>query len=57
MVLRYFTRDDLELVLALDADPAVKRYIDGGAPVDRDDVAETLDWWLGYRDRTPGYGF
>jgi RimJ/RimL family protein N-acetyltransferase len=57
MTLRYFTLDDLELVIALDADPGVKRYIDGGAPVDRDEVAETLDWWLGYPERTPGYGF
>lgn len=49
--------DDLALLVALDRDPGVKRYIDDGAPVDAADVQEKLDWWLGYRERTPGYGF
>jgi RimJ/RimL family protein N-acetyltransferase len=57
LVLRRFTLDDLELLVALDSDPEVKRYIDGGAPVDRHDLADTLAWWLGYYERYPGYGF
>jgi RimJ/RimL family protein N-acetyltransferase len=57
LLLRSFTPDDLELVVALDADPGVKRYIDDDAPVDRDDVADTLAWWCGYPERSPGYGF
>jgi len=57
LVLRRFTRDDLELVVALDGDPEVKRYIDNGADVDRDELAEMLDWWLGYYDRGEAYGF
>ena len=57
LLLRSFTPGDLELVVALDADPGVKRYIDDDAPVDRDDVADTLDWWCGYPERSPGYGF
>lgn len=57
MVLRQFTVDDLDLLVALDSEPGVKRYIDNDAPVDRDELAETLDWWLGYEDRAPGYGF
>ena len=57
LVLRRFTPDDLELVVDLDGDPQVKRYIDGGAPVDRREVAETLQWWLGYYDRGERYGF
>ena len=57
LVLRRFTRDDLELLVQLDSDPDVKRYIDGGAPVDRDDLADTLAWWLQYYDRYDGYGF
>ncbi len=57
MVLRYFNPADVELLVDLDADPGVKRYIDGDAPVDRDDVAETLAWWLGYAERLSGYGF
>ena len=57
LVLRRFTRDDLELLVELDSDPEVKRYIDNGAAVDRDDLAEMLAWWLGYYDRYDGYGF
>ena len=54
---RRFTRNDLQLVLDLDADPAVKRFIDNGAPVDHQEIAEQLNWWLGYYDRFDGYGF
>ena len=57
LVLRRFTPDDLGLVVELDGDPKVKRYIDGGAPVDRRELAETLQWWLGYYDRGERYGF
>jgi RimJ/RimL family protein N-acetyltransferase len=58
MVLRRFTRDDLELVVELDSDPVVKRYIDNGAPVDRAEIDETLDWWIGYPARgMANYGF
>jgi RimJ/RimL family protein N-acetyltransferase len=57
LVLRRFTTDDLALIAELDGDPEVKRYIDGGAAVDREDLAETLAWWLGYYERYEGYGF
>lgn len=57
LVLRKFTHDDLELIVELDSDPGVKRYIDDGAAVDRDDLVETLDWWLGYYEKFGGYGF
>ena len=57
LVLRRFTREDLELLVQLDGDPEVKRYIDNGAPVDRTDLVETLEWWLTYYERYPGYGF
>jgi RimJ/RimL family protein N-acetyltransferase len=57
LLLRRFTADDLELLVELDSDPEVKRYIDGGAAVDRQDLVERLSWWLGYYDRYDGYGF
>jgi RimJ/RimL family protein N-acetyltransferase len=57
LVLRRFTRDDLELIVDLDSDPRVKRYIDNGAEVDRDELAKMLEWWIGYYDRFAGYGF
>eukprot|EP01041_Mallomonas_annulata_P030563 gene30563-biopygen23040 len=57
MVLRRFTVDDLDLLVELDSDPSVKRYIDGGLPVDVDETREMLDWWLGYHERGDAYGF
>ncbi len=57
LLLRWFTADDLDLVLALDADPGVKRYIDNNLPVDHDEVVEHLDWWLTHYPREAGYGF
>ncbi len=57
LVLRTFTPDDLTLLVDLDADPGVKRFIDGGAPVDHDDLAETLACWIGYYERFEGFGF
>ena len=54
---RPFAPDDVELLVALDADPGVKRYIDGGLPVDRDEVVAMLDSWLGFPERSPGHGF
>jgi RimJ/RimL family protein N-acetyltransferase len=57
LVLRRFTRDDLDLIVELDSDAEVKRYIDNGADVDRDELTEMLEWWLGYYDRFAGYGF
>jgi RimJ/RimL family protein N-acetyltransferase len=57
LVLRRFAPDDLELLVELDGDPEVKRYIDGGAPADREELGEMLAWWLGYYERYDGYGF
>jgi len=57
LTLRWFTADDLDLLLALDGDPGVKRYIDDNAPVDHAEVVEMLDWWLTHYPREAGYGF
>jgi RimJ/RimL family protein N-acetyltransferase len=57
MILRRFTADDLPLLVELDLDPEVKRYIDGGAPVDEAELADRLAWWLTYYERFAGYGF
>jgi RimJ/RimL family protein N-acetyltransferase len=57
MWLRRFTPDDLELLVELDDDREVMRYINGGLPVDRGDVAEALDRWLGCYDRGDAFGF
>jgi RimJ/RimL family protein N-acetyltransferase len=58
LVLRRFTPDDVDLVTALDADPAVMRYINGGRPTPRDEVRDDyLPFWLAYYDRGDRYGF
>ena len=57
LVLRRFTLDDLQLLYELDNDPAVMRYINNGQPVERSEVLEMLEHWLGYYDRFEGYGF
>lgn len=57
LILRRFAADDIGLIVELDDDPEVKRYIDNGAPVDLDDLNETMEWWLRYYDRSECYGF
>ena len=57
LVLRRFTADDLELLVELDSDPEVKRYIDGGVAVERQDLAAMLSAWVDDYDRHDGYGF
>lgn len=58
LVLRRFTEDDVDLLVELDADPEVMRYINGGEPTSRAEVVdEVLPALLGYYKRYPGYGF
>ena len=58
LVLRRFTADDLDDLVALDGDPAVMRYITGGPPTPRDEMRDDyLPAWLAYYDRGDRYGF
>jgi RimJ/RimL family protein N-acetyltransferase len=58
LVLRRFTGDDVDLLVELDADPEVMRYINGGEPTSRAEVVdEVLPAFLDYYQRYPGYGF
>ena len=58
LVLRRFTPDDVDLVTALDADPAVMRYINGGRATPRDEIRDDyLPAWLAYYERGERYGF
>jgi RimJ/RimL family protein N-acetyltransferase len=58
LILRQFTPDDVGLLVELDGDPAVMRYLTGGkaTPLEeiRDDI---LPWFIHYYDRYEGYGF
>ncbi len=57
VVLRQFTPDDLDLLVELDNDPDVMRYINNGQPVERAEVDDVLQHWLGYYERFDAYGF
>jgi RimJ/RimL family protein N-acetyltransferase len=58
LVLRRFTADDADLLVDLDADPVVMRYINGGSPTSRREIVdEVLPAFLSYYDRFPGCGF
>jgi RimJ/RimL family protein N-acetyltransferase len=56
--LRRFTPDDVDALVALDNDPAVMRYINGGRAVPRAGVADdVLPAFLAYYDRGDDFGF
>jgi RimJ/RimL family protein N-acetyltransferase len=58
LILRRFTMDDEDLLFELDNDPDVMHYINGGAPVPREEIIEeTLPAFLSYYGRFEGYGF
>src|SRR5581483_6652525 len=58
MTLRQFTPDDLELLVELDRDPAVMRYITGGRATPRDEIRDDiLPAWLAWHERSDGFGF
>jgi RimJ/RimL family protein N-acetyltransferase len=58
LLLRQFDLRDADLLVELDGDPRVMRYITGGTPTSRDEVeGEVLPAFLGYYRRYAGYGF
>ena len=58
LILRRFTLDDLDRVTALDADPAVMRYINGGRPTPRDEIRDVyLPGWMAWYGAGDRYGF
>ncbi len=58
LILRRFTQEDEDALVALDGDPEVMRYITGGPPTPREEIRnDVLPAFLGYYDRPDGYGF
>jgi RimJ/RimL family protein N-acetyltransferase len=49
LALRAITADDVDLLVALDGDPAVMRFINGGRPSTRAEVQDTVQRALGHR--------
>jgi [ribosomal protein S5]-alanine N-acetyltransferase len=56
LLLRPFTADDVDDILALDGDPRVMRYINGGIPGTRDDAQATVGRILRRYVEHPGTG-
>ena len=58
LLLRRFTPDDADLLLALDSDPAVMRYITGGVATTRQEIeTDHLPAFLDYYQRGDRWGF
>jgi RimJ/RimL family protein N-acetyltransferase len=52
LVLRRFTPDDADLLVQLDADPAVMRYVTGGRATSREEIeTDVLPAFLAYHER------
>ena len=57
MLLRRFTIDDVDALLALDSDPLVRRFVEDGEPVNREEAVSTIEHFLGYYERSDIFGF
>ena len=58
LVLRRFTEDDVDDLVALDGDPEVMRFITGGRQTPRREIENgVLPAFLRYYERFAGYGF
>jgi RimJ/RimL family protein N-acetyltransferase len=58
LILRYFTAADLDDLCALNADPDVLFFINGGRPIPREEIErESLPRYLRYREEASGYGY
>ncbi len=58
LVLRDFTADYADLLVDLDSDPAVMRYITGGPATPRGEIVDgMLPAWIALNAGSPGYGF
>ena len=54
--MREFTMDDIDLLVDLDSDPAVTRYINGGLPTPREEVERIMPRIFEYYEKHPGQG-
>jgi RimJ/RimL family protein N-acetyltransferase len=58
LILRRFTAADVDLLVELDSDPAVMRYLTGGAPTSRAVIEhDILPRWLSYYEQSAAFGF
>jgi RimJ/RimL family protein N-acetyltransferase len=58
LILRRFTEADVDHLFALDNDPEVMRYINGGTPTPREViVTQILPGFMHYDEQRPAFGF
>jgi RimJ/RimL family protein N-acetyltransferase len=58
LILRRFTPDDVDALVALDADPEVMRYLSGGRPTPREVIeGERLPRYLAYHAAGDAFGY
>jgi RimJ/RimL family protein N-acetyltransferase len=58
LILRRFTMDDVDLLVELDSDPDVMRYVIPNVAMSRQEIIEDLlPAFLSYYERYEGYGF
>ena len=57
LVLRRFTLDDADDLVALDSDPLVRRFVEDGESVTRDNAIRMIEHWLRYHERSDLFGF
>ncbi len=58
LVLREFTRDDVDVLVELDSDPEVVHFITGGQATPREEIEhDVLPRWLRFYTESPGFGF
>jgi len=58
LTLRTATLDDAELLVELNSDPEVMRYLNGGEPTPREFITdEVIPSWLGFYERGEGLGY
>ena len=58
LTLRRFTLDDADLLVELDGDPDVMRFVTGGRATPREEIkTEWLPAFLRHYERWPGFGF
>ncbi len=57
LMLRRFTLDDVDALLALDSDPNVRRFVEDGEKVNRETALETIEYWLAHYEPRELFGF
>lgn len=56
LVLRRFTADDVDVLVALDSDPLVRRFVEDGEPVNAEQAASDIEYWMRQYEQSDHFG-